>query len=71
MFETLITNVLFTFLPMLLIGILSFYLGSKKTNNPIIAGVLGFLFGIFIPFGLIYLCILIFKSDITNNESAQ
>lgn len=71
MFELIITEVLFTFLPMLLIGMLSFYLGRKKTNNPIIAGVLGFLFGIFIPFGLIYLCVLIFKNDITKNVSAK
>lgn len=50
------------------ISILSYYLGRRKTNNPVIAGILGFLFGLIPLLGLIYVAVLLFKRDVDVDE---
>lgn len=54
----------------IVISILSYYLGRRKTNNPVIAGVLGFLFGLIPLLGLIYVAVLLFKSDVAVEKDA-
>lgn len=54
--------VLFVF--MILIGIVSYVLGKRKTNTPIRAALLGFVFS-FVPIlGIIYIVYLIGKEDL-------
>ncbi|MCC5856153.1 MAG: hypothetical protein JJU10_10835 [Idiomarina sp.] len=53
------------------IGLVSYYLGRRKTETPVLAGLLGFVLGI-IPFvGIIYLVVLMFKRDIATVEAAE
>ncbi|WP_376707933.1 hypothetical protein [Kangiella sp. TOML190] len=57
---------LFYVLPVfaLIMGAICYQLGKKKTENPVIAGLLGFFLS-FIPFfGIIYLIILVVKHDV-------
>lgn len=49
---------------MILVGVLSYYLGKRKTNTPVIVAFLGALGGIFPPLGLVYLMLLSLKNDI-------
>lgn len=48
----------------LIMGVLTYYLGRKKTSTPIIAGVLGALLSLMPFLGLIYAAILVLKSDV-------
>ena len=41
----------------------SYHLGRSKTENPRMAALIGFLLGLFPPFGLIYLVVLALKED--------
>lgn len=50
------------------ISILSYYLGRRKTNNPVIAGILGFLFGLIPLLGLIFVAALLFKPDAKQED---
>ncbi|PKG73998.1 hypothetical protein CXF86_15030 [Shewanella sp. GutCb] len=50
-----------------LVGVLSYYLGKRKTNTPIITAVLGAVGGIFPPLGIIYLMLLTLKNDIESH----
>lgn len=55
----------------LIMGVLTYYLGRKKTSTPIIAGVLGALLSLMPLLGLIYAAALVLKSDVhqvTANE---
>lgn len=47
----------------LVVGILSFILGKKKTTNPVLCGIVGFLTGFMPPLGLIFLAVLVLKND--------
>ncbi|GIU30562.1 hypothetical protein [Shewanella sp. MBTL60-007] len=49
---------------MIIIGALSYYLGKRKTNTPIITTTLGTISGVCPPLGLIYLMLLTLKNDI-------
>lgn len=54
-----------------IIGFVSYYLGRRKTQTPIITGLLGFVLG-FIPIlGLIYLIVLVMKNDVTPASTAD
>lgn len=49
---------------MLLISILSYYLGKRKTNTPMLATFIGMFLAFIPPLALIYLIVLVVKSDI-------
>ena len=48
----------------LVVGVISYFLGRRKTQSPILAGVLGAVLSIVPLFGLIYLVVLILKNDV-------
>ncbi len=54
----------------LLIGILSYYLGKRKTQTPKLTAFLGVLLAFVPPFALLYIIVLIIKNDIqpVNNS---
>lgn len=51
----------------LIMGALTYYLGRRKTNTPIIAGVLGALLSLMPLLGLIYAAALVLKSDVKES----
>lgn len=52
----------------ILITGLTFYLAKRKTENPRIASILGFLTSLLPPLALIYIIVLVQKSDIVTKE---
>ena len=46
------------------VGFISYYLGRKKTNNPIIAGFIGAALSIFPPLNFIFIAVLCLKKDV-------
>lgn len=48
----------------LLVGVISYFLGRRKTQSPIMAGVLGAVLSIVPLLGLIYLVVLMLKNDV-------
>lgn len=60
----LFAMVVFPFI--IIIGLLSYYLGKRKTNTPVITAFLGAVSGVLPPLGLIYLMLLTLKNDIEN-----
>ncbi|CAM3685079.1 hypothetical protein [Rheinheimera salexigens] len=50
----------------LIVGTLSYYLGRRKTQTPIIAGLIGAALSIIPPFGLVYLIVLVLKKDVNS-----
>lgn len=59
---TLLGEIMFVFV--LIMGALSYYLGRRKTQTPILAGLLGMALSIIPPFALVYLVVLVLKKDI-------
>ncbi|ALO44347.1 hypothetical protein [Pseudoalteromonas phenolica] len=59
------------FISVIVIGILSYYLGKRKTNTPKIATLIGALLSFIPPLGLIYLVILVLKNDINQNNTGD
>ena len=53
-----------------IIGLVSYYLGRRKTQTPVLAGVIGFFLGLIPVFGIIYLVVLMLKNDVVTNESS-
>jgi hypothetical protein len=49
---------------MCIIGVISYFLGIRKTNSPIKASVLGFIFSVIPVLGIIYVIYLATKDDI-------
>lgn len=49
---------------MLVIGLLSYYLGRRKTQTPVVAAVIGVLLSLIPPLGLVYLGMLLIKADV-------
>ncbi|WP_299788928.1 hypothetical protein [uncultured Shewanella sp.] len=47
-------------------GILSFYLGKRKTQTPILATVIGVILSFIPPLALIYLAALVLKNDVNQ-----
>ncbi|MGP1721949.1 hypothetical protein [Shewanella frigidimarina] len=48
----------------LVVGVISYFLGRRKTQSPILAGVLGAVLSIVPLLGLIYLVVLMLKNDV-------
>jgi len=53
------------------IAIISYYLGKRKTETPLLAAVLGAVFSIVPIFGLIYVVVLMFKRDLAKASESQ
>ncbi|MCH8492167.1 MAG: hypothetical protein LAT53_02860 [Idiomarina sp.] len=54
-----------------IIGLVGYYLGRRKTQTPVLAGVLGFVLGLIPILGIIYLVVLMLKKDVIPNESSK
>ncbi|MCH8492734.1 MAG: hypothetical protein LAT53_05815 [Idiomarina sp.] len=54
-----------------IIGLVSYYLGRRKTQTPVLAGVLGFVLGLIPIFGIIYLVVLMLKKDVVSNKYSE
>lgn len=57
-----------------IIGGLSYYLGKRKTSTPKVAAVIGMVLCFFPPLNIVYLIILLFKSDVVDcalNENVK
>jgi hypothetical protein len=65
---TLVGQIMFVFV--LVVGALSYYLGRRKTQTPILAGLLGVVLSIIPPFGLVYLVVLMLKKDVGSTSAA-
>jgi len=52
-------------------GVLSYYLGKRKTNTPKMATFIGVLLAFIPPLGLIYIAILVLKNDINQNNTGE
>ena len=48
----------------LIMGAVCYYLGRRKTQTPVLAGLLGVVLSIIPPFGLVYLVVLMLKKDV-------
>ncbi|WP_185817530.1 hypothetical protein [Shewanella atlantica] len=46
------------------VGILSFYLGKRKTQTPILATIIGIILSFIPPLALVYLAALVLKNDV-------
>lgn len=51
-----------------ILGLISYQLGKRKTHNPVIAGVFGFILSLVPLLGIIYIIILLLKKDVTKSE---
>lgn len=58
--------VLFAFI----MGAWCYYLGRRKTQTPVLAGLLGVVLSIIPPFALVYLVVLVFKKDLGSTSAA-
>lgn len=65
---TLLGEIMIVFI--LVVGALSYYLGRRKTQTPILAGLLGVVLSIIPPFGLVYLVVLVLKKDVGSTSEA-
>ena len=54
----------------LIMGAVCYYLGRRKTQTPILAGLLGVVLSIIPPFGLVYLVVLVLKKDVGSTSAA-
>ena len=54
----------------LIMGALCYYLGRRKTQTPVLTGLLGMMLSIIPPFGLIYLVVLVLKKDVGSTSAA-
>lgn len=54
----------------LIMGAVCYYLGRRKTQTPILAGLLGAVLSIIPPFGLVYLVVLVLKKDAGSTSAA-
>ncbi|MGI2124547.1 glycosyltransferase 87 family protein [Shewanella baltica] len=54
----------------LVMGALCYYLGRRKTQTPVLAGLLGVMLSIIPPFGLVYLVVLVLKKDVGSTSAA-
>lgn len=57
----------------LVIGLMSYYLGKRKTTTPKLATLIGIILSFIPPLGIIYLAVLVLKNDVNSaavSESA-
>ena len=66
---TLIGEIIF--ISVIVIGILSYYFGKRKTNTPKMATLIGVLLSFIPPLGLIYLAIFVLKNDINQSNTGE
>lgn len=59
---TLLGEIMIVFI--LAVGAMSYYLGRRKTQTPILACLLGVMLSIIPPFALLYLVVLVLKNDL-------
>ena len=52
----------------IVVGVLSYILGRRKTTTPIIAGIIGAVLALIPPLGMIYLVILLLKKDVQRTS---
>ncbi len=52
----------------IIVSVLSFYLGKRKTTTPKLASFIGALLSFIPPLALIYLVVLVLKRDINQNN---
>jgi hypothetical protein len=57
------------FVFVLVVGALSYYLGRRKTQTPVLAGLLGVVLCIIPPFALVYLVVLVLKKDVGSTSA--
>jgi EamA domain-containing membrane protein RarD len=51
-------------------GGMCYYLGRRKTQTPVLAGILGTMLSIMPPLGLVYLAVLVLKNDVNSSSAA-
>ena len=64
---TLVGQIMFVFV--LVVGALSYYIGRRKTQTPVLAGLLGVVLCIIPPFALVYLVVLVLKKDVASTST--
>ncbi len=53
---------------MIIVGVTSYFLGIRKTNSPLKASALGFVFSIIPVLGIIYVIYLASKQDVSKHQ---
>jgi 4-hydroxybenzoate polyprenyltransferase len=53
---------------MIIVGVISYFLGKRKTNSPLKASALGFVFSIIPVLGIIYVIYLASKEDVNEHQ---
>jgi len=53
---------------MIIVGVISYFLGRRKTNSPLKASALGFVFSIIPVLGIIYVIYLASKEDVNEHQ---
>ena len=59
------------FISFIVVGILSYYLGKRKTSTPKTTTLIGVLLSFMPPSGFIYLAILVLKKDINPKDTSE
>ena len=54
----------------LIMGAVCYYLGRRKTQTPVLAGLLGVVLSLIPPFALIYFVVLLLKKDVGSTSEA-
>lgn len=65
---TLVGQIMFVFV--LAVGALSYYLGRRKTQTPVVAGLLGVVLCSIPPCALVYLVVLVLKKDVGSTSAS-
>jgi hypothetical protein len=55
----------------LVMAALCYYLGRRKTQNRVLAGLLGAVLSLLPLFGLVYLIVLLFKKDLSSTSASK
>ena len=54
----------------LIMGAVFYYLGRRKTQTPVLAGLLGVVLSLIPPFALVYFVVLLLKKDVGSASEA-
>ncbi|RUO44296.1 hypothetical protein CWE15_03760 [Aliidiomarina taiwanensis] len=65
---TVAGQVIFVFA--LVMGVVCYYIGRRKSQTPVLTGLLGGVLSLIPLFGVIYLVVLVLKKDVGENEIA-
>lgn len=66
---TFLGQVVLVFLPIM--AVLSYYLGKRKTQTPMLATFFGIVLALIPPFALLYIMALIIKNDVSQQVNAD